>query len=356
MSDIKNYLDYLNEAPKHVSDPVNVSDVTAAGAGAYVAKKSLDHGLHRMVGLRGETHTTNNQNAKKIKDSGYVLDPKKGGSGASNKSAEFKKQSTEKVHITGYNKDTIEKMGGIVPDTKTGRTSLRIVQPLSKKFQKIMYRGAAQPEWKFDDVEAQKKSFIKGLKPGGAKTFHVVGSEDFYNKHFTPDPHDLALTTDKKLKVAGSKLGATFQAIKRHGLRGLKSSPITRPLIGASLVAGGAYAAKKLSDPLRNKLMKKESIKLDAVKVIYENNDLSTENKIIAIKEIKNMSNDEIVIFMEALNATTIPIILGSTMTAVQIHKSIDSNLKRKKCVEIAKKFKNKRNSMLVKCYQSGSD
>ena len=38
-------------------------------------------------------------------------------------------------------------------------------------------------------------NYLKG------KTFNVVGSEDFYNKNFMPDPDDYSLMTDKKIKA-----------------------------------------------------------------------------------------------------------------------------------------------------------
>jgi len=44
---------------KIAAEAIEGSDVANAGAGAIIAKKSLDHGLHRVFGLRGETHTTN---------------------------------------------------------------------------------------------------------------------------------------------------------------------------------------------------------------------------------------------------------------------------------------------------------
>lgn len=67
-------------------------------------------------------------------------------------------------------------------------------------------------------------------------------------------------------------------------------------------------------------------------------------------------------IYMNVLNevntATVVPLTIGGTMSAIQIAKMIDVNLKRKKCIKVAKRFndKNKRNEALVRCYQSGSD
>ena len=56
--------------------------------------------------------------------------------------------------------------------------------------------------------------------------------------------------------------------------------------------------------------------------------------------------------------SVAVPLVMGGTLTGIQIAKMVDVNLKRKQCIKIAKRFKekNKRNSALVRCYQSGGD
>ena len=60
----------------------------------------------------------------------------------------------------------------------------------------------------------------------------------------------------------------------------------------------------------------------------------------------------------EVNTSVVVPLTIGATMSSIQIAKMIDINLKRKKCIQIAKRFndKNKRNAALVRCYQSGGD
>jgi len=228
-------------------------DLASAGAGALVAKKSLDHGLHRVFGLRGETHTTGKANAKAIREGGHYLDPAMGGTGASQMSTEFTNASKNSVHITGYN------------SASTGRgpmkTHINLKQPFYKKLQRRLYAAASQEGFGeavqangWGDPSKMKKVFAKSIIPGNSKTFHVMGTEDFYNT-LTPDLDDIALKSTKRLKVAPSKLRATLQGIRRYGLSGLKSSPIGRPLIGAGILAGGGYGAYKLMQPAAHKLL-----------------------------------------------------------------------------------------------------
>ena len=223
---------------------VDAEDVIRAGTGAYVGKAALDHGLHRVAGLRGEFHST--PDGRKIKKGGYLLDPKKGGTGASRAGQQFVDISKNKVYITGYNKKTAD-----MNKTKGFLNPLARLDT-DKKIQN------AQPMYKYNQSSGYKKGGKYGIdnkiSSKHSKTFHIVAPEDFYNKHFEPDIDDMALMTKKKLKVSSSRLGATAKALKKYGLKGLKSSPKSRPIIGAATLAGGAYLSKKLSDPLLKKL------------------------------------------------------------------------------------------------------
>lgn len=82
--------------------------------------------MHRLVGLRGETHTTSKDNAKLIKKSGNILDPNKGGTGASKTIPRYKDSSSGYSHITGYNDKT--KIPG------ASKKAIRFTQPIMKKF------------------------------------------------------------------------------------------------------------------------------------------------------------------------------------------------------------------------------
>lgn len=260
---IKLWFNYLiNESEDQKS--IKAKDVGKAAVGGYIAKKSLDHGLHRIFGLRGETHTTNKETAAKIKKSGNILDPAKGGTGASIGIPKYKEASKGHIHITGYNKDTLEK--GPKEFSRMTQSALRKYQPIHKKIQKLMYRVAHHKEFpstfeKFTNGEISQQEFLKRLKSmiktSKGKTFHVMGSEDFYNKNFHPDPDDLALRSTKAVKVSNSKLGATVKGIKTFGLKGLRSSPKTRPLVGAAILAAGGYSAAKLSSPFFSKILER---------------------------------------------------------------------------------------------------
>lgn len=267
MNIIEEYMIFLNNESEKQSNKLTKSDAAKASVGAFIAKKSLDHGLHRLVGLRGETHTTSKDNAKLIKKSGNILDPNKGGTGASKTIPRYKDSSSGYSHITGYNDKT--KIPG------ASKKVTRFTQPIIKKLQKLQYRAASHPNWDASKFRGKKdviKSLSKGFSIGKTKTFHVVGSEDFYNKHFVPDSDDVALKTKKPIKVSNSKLGATIQGIKRNGLKGLKSSPKSRPLIGAAILASGGYGSYKLIEPAVKKITTKyKDANPDHVKMLIKN-------------------------------------------------------------------------------------
>lgn len=174
----------------------------------------------------------------------------------------FEGRVDNKVHITGYNNKSVDAysekdlFGRSDPRGKILKSKL---QPLYKKLQKQMYATAAHADGDIIDPKDMVK-LLKKRKEKGSKTFHVVGSEDYYNKNFSPDPDDLALTSKKKVKAAPSKFKGLINAVKREGLAGgLKSSPKSRIAIGAGLLTGGAIATKKLTDPLRERLFSKKA-------------------------------------------------------------------------------------------------
>jgi hypothetical protein len=247
MSILNEYLLYLSEKKeKYDPNKIEPQDVAGAAGSVVVAKKSLDHGLHRAFGLRGETHSTPDKTG--IQKAGNILDPSKGGTGASRIGDVHVQNSVNRVYITGYNKQSYDALIKKGYSPEQAKSMLKI-QPLYKKMQAAGY--------KIGGAHGQKTN----LKPKAPKTFHIVGSEEFFNKHFIPDPDDFALSTNKKLKVANSRLGATVQAIKRYGFKGLKSSPKMRPVIGVGILTVGALASAGLSMPLLKKIKNKYELK-----------------------------------------------------------------------------------------------
>jgi len=271
---------YLNE--KKDKSKITKTDVGKTVAGSVIAKKSLDHGLHRVAGLRGETHSTSD--GRGIKKSENWLDPKKGGTGASRITPDLTNLSKDHSYITGYNKDTLKKgfttSHNVTDDIIDTPAKLRNYQAFYKKDQKMGYR--------FGGTHGlQNKVPFRH-----SKTFHIMGTEDFYDKNFKPDPDDLALMTKKKLKVSNSKLGATVQGIKRYGLKGLKSAPKGRAAIGVATLAGGGYAASKLIEPLWVKMMKKYhgDNEVAYAKSLIKKGKMKEARKYIA-KKFRNRSN-----------------------------------------------------------------
>ena len=89
-----------------------------------------------------------------------------------------------------------------------------------------------------------------GLK---GKTLYVGGTDDYFRKSFTPDPSDIALKTNQKLKVYGSRLGATGATVREQGLGNLMKSNKGRVGAGLGILAvGGAGTAYLASQGVKN--------------------------------------------------------------------------------------------------------
>jgi hypothetical protein len=66
--------------------------------------------------------------------------------------------------------------------------------------------------------KARLKALVKAQLPWTGRSLYVGGSDKYFDKNFKPDFDDpRAMYTDKKLKVYGSRFGATKAALKKYG-------------------------------------------------------------------------------------------------------------------------------------------
>ncbi len=221
-----------------------------AGAAA-VGGLAVKHGAHRAVGVRLESHSTSRDTAKKIMKEGGALNPKHGGEGASKKHSDtYQKSSANKVHITGAHKNNSHGIKG-----KTGK----IISAIYKSPQRALYRGISEATYNVSDPKNKGKvlkDIIKGAVHLKGKTLYHGGSERHFNNKFKNDPDDIALTTDKKIKVSESRGKATLATLKKYG-RGshVKGAKLLmkhhkgRVATGVAILgtggAGAAHLAKK---------------------------------------------------------------------------------------------------------------
>lgn len=235
------------------------------GGAGVVGQQTIRSGIPRLLGVRLESHSTSRKNAKEILKNGGWLDPNHGGTGASKaiNNADYISGSKNNVHITGKHISHTKKIGG--GEIKgTGGKKIRAKATyknlgnnlgrdiFTRKFQKTMYRNLAGGA---SEGSLLKKTVNIAAAAIGAKgkTLYVGGSDDYFNKNFTPDVDDLALKSTNKVKVQGSRAGATLEALKREGggsrLRGIarlvKANP-SRALAGAGILAGGGLLTAKL--------------------------------------------------------------------------------------------------------------
>ena len=248
---------------------IGASEIALGGAVAY---KGITSGLRRTLGIRLEQHTTNIKNAKNIIKNGCILDPNFGGTGASRVVDLFVGESKKFVHITGVHKnfkDIIknnEQLSEFILNNKwfnrlTNNVVFNFTRGIYRKIQGLIYTATSTIDIKpqgdiFDtytniikDNFSTKSQALKTMADiitgRKAKTFYIGGTDEFFNKNFIPDVSDLALKTDKPLKVFRTKIGAIIDAIKREGLSGIKQNK-TRVAFGCVVLFSAFLIAGKL--------------------------------------------------------------------------------------------------------------
>ena len=196
--------------------------LAAAGAIGY---KGITSGIRRALGIRIEEHTTSAKNAQNIIKDGKILDPKFGGTKCSNLLSTYEDNSKNYIHITGLHKNTKdifknnELLNEFLASKKINSNKLYdtifnspIKNPFSaiyRKVQRIMYRGASSTNINFDDLvkgimgeieldeKALKNDYLKSifncLTGKDCKTFYIGGTDNYFNKNFITDCHDIAL-------------------------------------------------------------------------------------------------------------------------------------------------------------------
>jgi hypothetical protein len=217
-----------------------------ASAG-YIGQQTLRSGLPRALGVRLESHSTSRKNAKSILKNGGILDPNKGGAGASSNhhnkttSDTYKNNSSKYVHITGKHKNGYEALLGIeVGKGLENNPVSNTISTLGRNLQRPMYRmfGSGKP------------SFIGAVESGlgiRGRTLYTGGTDKFFNENFIPDTDDLALKSSKPVRVYGNRLSATGAAIKKEGLINLVKANKSRVATGGAILALGGYATQKLA-------------------------------------------------------------------------------------------------------------
>lgn len=268
------------------------------GATGYTGQQTIRSGIPRLLGVRLESHSTSNKNAKEILKNGGILDPSKSGSGAiraleanEGSTAGFKPSDAKgKVYITGIHKNANSRtLNGIKADPKNEDL---LTQVLNRKDQRMGYRGQSSINWNevnkdkdkiaqlikdFDNstdlndklakskeivnlktetsartIKARGKAALKALLPTTGRSLYLGGSDEYFNKNFKPDFDDVrAMYSENKIKVHGNRATATLEALKKEGggsrLKGIakliKANP-KRALAGLAILGiGGGLTA-----------------------------------------------------------------------------------------------------------------
>jgi len=247
----------IRKAQNNFNPIIASGELTGAG---YLGYKSITSGLRRVLGLRIEEHTTSAKNARAIIKSGKVLDPQFGGNCASKFLDQFKNNSKNYVHITGfhlYHKKEYKRLVKYTP-------LLHFARVFWRKVQRGMYRTMSIfNNFNLNDL-ISGKSLTKESTPTRetllkikriwdilfsrkAKTFFIPGTDNYFNTRFEPDMDDIALKTTEKVKVCTTKLGAMLHGLKEFGLSGMKTnkSRVAAGVVLATSLGYGGYALAK---------------------------------------------------------------------------------------------------------------
>ena len=268
-----------NQDLKRNSKKDKALGVASIVAGGYLGEKAVTSGLRRALGVRIETHTTNSKAAKDIIKAGKQLDPNYGGAGCARVMGIFSENSKKYVHITGLHKNwkdalSNNKLIDAQLMSESGNKMAKFIDsPLGgffraplRKVQQFTYRLFSLFDIKNQDESLQtlengiqtKDKIFKALIGKGTKTFYIGGSDEYFNKNFIPDTDDFALKSEKAVKVATTKLGATFDALKRDGLSGVKQNK-GRVAAGIAICVALGYASYKLIKNGIEKIKHKEN-------------------------------------------------------------------------------------------------
>lgn len=243
-----------------------VGGTATLGLGGYAGYKAITSGARRMLGVRIEEHTTSKRNAQNIIKDGKILDPKYGGKGSAQFAKHYKKNSENFVHITGYHdnhrkylKELVEMLDDFLNERGIKNFSQKVkklsntpaldcVRVILRKMQRLMYRttsalnakGNLNGKTSIIKTISSKENIITAITAAltgkGTKTFYIGGSDSYFNANFIPDEDDIALKSSKPIKVSKTKIGATIEALKREGLKGIKQNK-TRVFGGVAILA-----------------------------------------------------------------------------------------------------------------------
>ena len=148
-------------------------------ASGVIGQQTLRSGIPRLLGVRLESHSTNRKNAKEVLKNGGILDPNKGGSGATKdltnttkakygadtydtrkakEGKEFLTRAKNSIYITGKNDATTNASNNVSSNLR-GFWKTPIGQSIYKKGQRAFYRGQSSLDIDRDEIENQVKQW-----------------------------------------------------------------------------------------------------------------------------------------------------------------------------------------------------
>lgn len=303
---------FIGEFAKKESDNNKKTNRLLGGAqvatGGLLLHEGYKQGFPRALGVRLESHSTGRKEARDIMKQGGYLDPNQMGKTTGKAMDGIYDKNQKYTFITGAHPSKVREAKGldriVAPllrmnyRTTGGMSSSARTYALQrgnlkniannrkmgnvyndnqiKQLNGLYGTNYKNSEELYDDLNNLVRKFPSNKKLDKemsnafllnklkGKSLYTGGSDDYFRKNFTPDEDmpTLAMKSSGRVKVARTRGGAVYDAIKREGLVNLiKKSPKSRIALGATVLGttglGGGYLIKKGVDNLRNKNKKR---------------------------------------------------------------------------------------------------
>lgn len=237
------------------------------GLTGYTGQQTIRSGIPRLLGVRLESHSTNNKTAKEILKSGGWIDPNKSGTGATRALEALQgingvtniEQAKGKAYITGIHENAntrklpspLNPMLGVVIDPKKESP---LQQVFARKEQRLGYRAQSLLDWDYINENSKK---IKELQEKIDKNTVKTGSNKPFGNLFGNRLNFEGIEADKEMQKLQQK---TAERLAQE--RGKVLTKALIPTNGRSLYIGG-------SDDYFNKNFKPD---FDDVRAMYSEN------------------------------------------------------------------------------------
>lgn len=196
----------FNKSEESKNNKVKGSVQLIGGLG--LTQQGIRSGLPRTLGIRLESHSTSRKAAKEILKNKGILDPNKGGTGASRLDDSWAKDAKGRVYITGKHPEGL--------DQKIKQDTPRVLDnPIFDRFQSKVQRASYRGQGGKSTLGLL--DIISGGTGIKGRSLYLGGGDSFYKQKFIPAPDDYAMISNSPIQVYGNRFKATLAGLQEEG-------------------------------------------------------------------------------------------------------------------------------------------